>query len=465
MLYKVEDGQMDSLRVWIDDREIGRLSRHGRGTTFVYDPGVAPGDAVSLTMPVQAASYDMPHRMLPAFDTNMPEGALRDKIHRALAKDDRGRVDPLDVLALTGGNQIGRIRVLPEGEKPQRRVPVGTIDAVLAARSNSDMIKGIIERHALRSGVSGAMPKILAETAEDEHTRTTVQTRDWIMKFDDEDFPGLSLNEHHCLEASRKAGNETAEAWLSDDGHTLAVKRFDEKDGRRMAFEDFASLNAKVAEQKYEGSIESNIMKRVAEFSGPQARENLERVFRQIVTSIALRNGDAHLKNYALLYEDSQAGPFPLAPVYDIVTTRAWEHMQDDNMALTLGGTKRWPKPAQLKQLGARARLSPKDTARIIGEVAEGVKAQMKEMMLDITARGRPELAERMAAEWNAGVSLSLGADPVDLEAIAPAQDEVDAHLKALAEIADGRLKVSNPFGAGDGPADPTAETETDEPK
>ena len=112
---------MDFLRVWVEDRPVGRLGRHGRGSTFVYDPGIRPGDAVSLTMPVRTASYDVIHGMLPAFDMNMPEGDILMRVRRALAKDDRGRVDSLDVLALTGGNQIGRVRLLPEGEIPERK--------------------------------------------------------------------------------------------------------------------------------------------------------------------------------------------------------------------------------------------------------------------------------------------------------------------------------------------------------
>ena len=319
---------MDRLRVWVDEKPVGWFSRHGRGTTFVYDAHVAPGDAVSLNMPVRAASYDMEFRMLPAFDTNMPEGELRQKINRVLAKDDRGRSDPFDVLALTGGNQIGRVRLLPEDETPQRRTPVGSIDAILAAKSNSEMIRGIIEHHALRSGVSGAMPKILADTEEDTG-RQTVQTRDWIMKFDAKDIPGLSLNEYHCMEAARRAGNITAEAHLSDDGKTLAVLRFDERDGKRLGFEDFASLNAKTSDDKYDGSLETSIFKRLAENSKAQSRDNLERAYRQVLTSVGLRNGDAHLKNFALLYDDSIEGPFELAPVYDIVTTRAFDEYKD----------------------------------------------------------------------------------------------------------------------------------------
>lgn len=405
---------MDSLRVWVNDKPVGRLSRHGRGASFVYDADVHPSNAISLNMPVRAPSYDVRTGMLPVFDTNIPEGDLLQRIRRVLAKDDTGRVDPIDVLAVTGGNQIGRIRLLPEGETPQRREPIGTIDALLSQKSNPAMINAIIEKHALRSGVSGAMPKVLAET-EPTTSKTTVQTRDWILKFDAEDYPGLSLNEFHCLEAARHARNLTVESHLSHDGCMLAVKRFDVCGDDRLGFEDFASLNAKTSDQKYEGSIETHLMKMTRSSSGVKAKENLARIFRQIVTSVGLRNGDAHLKNYALLYEDAQKGPFTLAPAYDIVTTRAFDVLKEDNMALTLGGTKRWPDYKSLRQLGARAQLSPKETDTIISEVASGIAKHLPCMVAHIRSFGHDNLAQRMAAEWNDGLTRSLGAQPVEI--------------------------------------------------
>lgn len=426
---------MERLRVWVNDKPVGRLSRFGRGSTFVYDPDVSPSDAVSLNMPVRAASYDVRNGMLPIFDTNMPEGELLARVRRALAKDDSGRVDPIDVLALTGGNQIGRIRLLPEGEVPERREAVGSIDAILKEKTSSALISTIIEKYALRSGVSGAMPKVLAD-ADEKLSKMTVQTRDWILKFDAEEYPGLSLNEFHCLEAAKRAGNITAEAYLSEDGHMLAVKRFDAVGDHRTGFEDFASLNGKIAEQKYEGSIETSLMKMARSFSGASVKENLERLYRQIVTSVALRNGDAHLKNFALLFDDARSGPFTLAPAYDIVTTRAFDMLKDDAMALTLNGTKRWPDAKALRQLGARAQLSPKEANAVISEVAAGIAGHLPEMVRSLRQHDQHDLAERMVTQWNDGLVRSLGAEPVPVpdEEAAPEDPEVQQdHLEAPA--------------------------------
>ncbi len=408
-----------TLRVWVNDRPVGRLDRHGRGTTFVYDGDVDLRNAVSLTMPVRTASYDSAYGLLPVFDTNLPEGILRDILQKSLAKA-QGRADPLDILRLTGRNQIGRIRVLPEDERPERQASVRNIDELLDREATRAFVSEIVERYAPRSGVSGAMPKVLVET--DPHGdvddggrahRHTIQTSDYILKFDAEDYPGLSLNEFWCLEAARRAGNVTVDARLNVDGRMLSVRRFDGEDGDRLGFEDLASLNARTAVDKYAGSVETDLFKRVAEFSGDRRRANLEALFRLCVTNFAIRNGDAHLKNFALLFEDAESGPFTLSPAYDLVTTTAW--IRTDLMALNLQGSKRWPKPDAVLKLGARARLSRQAAREIIAEVGDGVQTVLPDMLAAFEAHRQAAIGHSIAAAWNEGLTMSLGVDPVPI--------------------------------------------------
>ena len=405
-----------TLRVWVDDRPVGRLDRHGKGTTFVYDRGVDPRDAVSLTMPVRTASYDVAYGLLPIFDTNLPEGILRASIEKLLTKA-YGRVDPLDILRLTGKNQIGRIRVLPERERPSQQTSTQNIDELLDRKATRAFVNEIMNRYAPRSGVSGAMPKILIETGPhddvddsvDAHRRT-IQTSDYILKFDAEDYPGLSLNEFFCLKAAKAAGNITADARLNVDGRMLSVRRFDGKDGSRLGFEDLASLNTKTAAEKYLGSIESDLFKRVAQFSGNHRKENLEALFRLCVTNFAIRNGDAHLKNFALLFEDADTGPFTLSPAFDLVTTTVWN--EADMAALTYQGSKRWPKPEAVLQLGSRAGLSKQRAKHIIEEVGSGLRTVAPAMLDAFETYGQGALGRKVAAAWNEGLTTSLGVAP-----------------------------------------------------
>ena len=100
-------------------------------------------------------------------------------------------------------------------------------------------------------------------------------------------------------------------------------------------------------------------MKRFTQFansSHPQV-EDMERLFTLIALNCALRNGDAHLKNFGIVYDDVQ-GEARLAPVYDLVTTAVY--LPKDSMALTLNGSARWPSVKDLQRLGeARMGGSP----------------------------------------------------------------------------------------------------------
>ena len=100
-------------------------------------------------------------------------------------------------------------------------------------------------------------------------------------------------------------------------------------------------LNARRTEEKYRGSYETSVMKRFTQFANsPHVGEDLERLFTLIVLNCALRNGDAHLKNFGIVYDDVN-GEARLAPAYDVVTTSVY--LPSDSMALTLNGSTRWP--------------------------------------------------------------------------------------------------------------------------
>lgn len=64
-----------------------------------------------------------------------------------------------------------------------------------------------------------------------------------------------------------------------------------------------------------------------------------QQLARRLLVNILLANGDAHLKNWSLLYQD-QVTP-RLSPSYDIVTTSVY--IEDEvQYALNLGKTKHW---------------------------------------------------------------------------------------------------------------------------
>ena len=70
-------------------------------------------------------------------------------------------------------------------------------------------------------------------------------------------------------------------------------------------------------------------------------KRSLKDFFKIIVINNILQNGDAHLKNFGLIYENIEN--IKLAPAYDIVSTTFY--IQNDILALNLLGSKKcWDK-------------------------------------------------------------------------------------------------------------------------
>jgi serine/threonine-protein kinase HipA len=406
------------IKVWTDAAEAGLLERNGaRGSTFAYQPGALPAREVSVTMPVRLPSYDVPFGLLPIFEMNLPEGVLRERLRLAFAKA-TGTFDDFDLLGIVGRSQVGRIRHTGQLEQLQEDVPFQSVDEILEKRRSGEIFRYLLDKFASFSGISGVQPKILVR---DEAASASLNKTDHrisesyrgathIVKFSDQnEYPQLAANEYFCLKVAQLCQLNVPQYRLSEDALALVIDRFDLRpDGTYRGFEDFCVLNARRTDQKYSGSYESSIMKRFAEFANSShVGEDLERLFMLIVINCALRNGDAHLKNFGIVYDDVQ-GEARLAPVYDLVTTSVY--LPKDSMALTLNGTTKWPSAKELQRLGeTRIGGSPARVREILERVRDAVARTAADIKCYI--KNHPEFEEigsRMMLEWQKGSDILL---------------------------------------------------------
>jgi serine/threonine-protein kinase HipA len=405
------------IKVWTDSAEAGMLDRFGaRGSTFAYQPAAQPARAVSVTMPVRLPSWDVQFGLHPIFEMNLPEGALRERLRLAFAKA-TGTFDEFDLLGIVGRSQVGRLRYTGQSEQLQEDVPFQSVDDILEKRRGGDLYRYLLEKFASFSGISGVQPKVLVrdEAASvplkksenrlsQSHRGATHIVKFWELN----EYPQLAANEYFCLKVAENAGLEVPPYRMSDDALALVIDRFDLRpDGTYRGFEDFCVLNARRTEEKYRGSYETSILKRFAEFANSKhVTEDLERLFTLIVVNSALRNGDAHLKNFGIVYDDVQ-GEARLAPVYDLVTTTVY--LPKDRMALTLNGTTNWPNAKELQRLGetrigatpARVRQIIQRAGQAIAETSRLMRTYMKE---------HPEFEEiggLMLQQWGQGLETS----------------------------------------------------------
>jgi len=395
---------VSSLAVWVANQRSGLLARESGGKyVFSYNQNADPGAQVSLTMPVRLESWTS-RDLHPIFQMNLPEGALLEAIRRAIAKV-IGE-DDLSILRVTGGNQVGRNRfALPDDPSPSISETPESLDELLAYPDTKELFNELVAKYALRSGISGVQPKVLLDASE----RGTLTSSGYIVKSWGLDYPYLAANEYFCMTAAKLAGLSTPDFFLSQNGGLFIMRRFDiTTQGAALGFEDMCSLQALGTAKKYAGSYE-RVAKSISDFvSGNFLMESRKQFFSTLVLSVMLRNGDAHLKNFGVLY-DLPGHDVRLAPVYDLVTTTAY--IAKDVPALTLAGTKKWW-PRKLLERFAVAHLSLpmpmiSDTFNRMAEAVTETRVLIPAYICD-----HPEFKEvglRMMDVWDEAVKRVMG--------------------------------------------------------
>lgn len=363
-------------------------------------------------MPVRTASWNTPLGLAPIFEMNLPEGALRERLRLAFAKA-TGSFDDTDLLAIVGRSQMGRIRYTGAEDELDEAVPFQSVDEILTGRRGGDLYRYLIERFAAYSGISGVQPKVLVrdESSLTPHDRTarvlspTFRGATHIVKFWDEaEFPQLAANEFFCLQAAGLCGLIVPPHRLAEDGSALVMERFDLRtDGTYRGFEDFCVLNARRTDEKYRGSYESQILRRFQQYARSSAvlEESLQ-LFILVTFNCAIRNGDAHLKNFGILY-DQVEGDAHLTPAYDLVTTSVY--IPKDRMALTLNGTNEWPTARALIRFGEGRSLAPR---RAILQIFERISDALSQTSKEVRAYEKKhpkfrDIGKRMLEQWEIG--------------------------------------------------------------
>ena len=102
-----------------------------------------------------------------------------------------------------------------------------------------------------------------------------------------------------------------------------------------------------------------------------------------------LKNGDAHLKNFGVLYTSPYTSDVRLSPAYDVVSTVVY--IPSDQPALTLFGKKVWFSKKDLIDFGISYCLLDSERAKILFEQCEYAVIEIKR---EIEAYSKEETKE-----------------------------------------------------------------------
>lgn len=327
----------ERLAVFCNDVPIGDLLQIprvvGMEYGFRYHESAQEDQIASLTMPVSADGIPAEYRGFPQvphpFQVSLPEGWVVQHLAERFGKGIR-LADPFSLLKLVGRGLIGRITV----GGPREEAPLETqMRALVQEGSSAAWIEqALVRSRATQFGLSGVMPKMQIALPDDRRPGTFCLPRQ-IVKLESPGYFGVCLAEDLALLAARYYGLETVQAHLNTAGDALFVDRFDRKaDGRFLGFEDACGLTGFPTGLKYDGCLEK-IFIMVEQFvSEEHVATDKHRLLKLCILNDVLRNGDAHLKNFGLLYDSLEK--VRLAPVYDVLDTTLF--IPDDMPALTL---------------------------------------------------------------------------------------------------------------------------------
>ncbi len=396
-----------SLTVHVLGREVATLEARGDFKSLMtYHDGVAVDDFVSLTMHVRPEPYIWDDVLHPVFQMNLPEGYLLQVLQEQFGPIIGA--SPMALLSVIGRNMIGRVQVAPAGASLEEAAQPVDVAGLLQGDNSEEAFAELVRQYAT-SGVSGVVPKFLDSDAgkigAGPHTKSTLFTRRHIIKGSSRLLPFVSMNEHLCMQVTRRV-MPAAVTEVSRDGQALVVHRFDvdENCARHWGMEDFCALLGLRPAAKYETTWE-RIAKAVRDHVPVASRPD---VFRGMATLLlltyALRNADCHAKNVALRY--TRRDDVHLAPAYDMITTAAYPDYASNPPGIAFMGRKTWTPGRNLQTFltatfGLPARVQSDIVDRIATAMAE-VGPQVREAMDEHP--GFVEIGKRMLLAWQEGI-------------------------------------------------------------
>jgi len=331
---------MKSIDVHIENQKVGELffEKEKNQYGFNYIKDFKP---ISLIMPYKNSTYIWKYKLHPIFDMNIPEGYLFEIFKNYLTKE-YGYIDDFLVFSYLCTNIESRITYKSWFSSEEFKSI--DIDEVLH-NDTPDTFEKILKTFLTRNAISGIQPKTLA-LLED---KSSLSTKEYIIKTWGDEYPQLALNEYFCLQSVEKAGVKIPSIKLSKNSKFLLVERFnyDRSLGIFMGFEEVLVLMGKNRDEKYSGSYEA-VAKLIYAVTTNKTI-SMKSLYKTIVMSYLLKNGDAHLKNFGVLY-DNEMKLISFAPAYDIVNTSVY--IYKDRPALTMFGQKVWFGKKELLKFG-----------------------------------------------------------------------------------------------------------------
>ena len=314
------------------------ISNESRPTFSLITHPAAPKAAQIMSKP-----WVKRQKLHPVLSNLLPEGALREYLAQALKTHSDNE---FELFAYLGQDLPG---ALVATAIPPNAIP----DYVLDDTTNASAVISPAQGKRKLFSLAGVQMKFSMREKDGRYQIAEPGALgDWIIKTPSTTYKHVPLNEYTAMHLAGLAGVTTPDIRLvemdkleqlpainlPDEHYAFAIRRFDRQEGERIHMEDFAQILVKYPQEKYRSANYQQIGKILYNFA-EDGLGDVQQFARRLLVNILLANGDAHLKNWSVLYPDTIT-PI-LSPTYDIVNTRVY--MGDEReFALNLGNGKDW---------------------------------------------------------------------------------------------------------------------------
>jgi len=224
----------------------------------------------------------------------------------------------------------------------------------------SELYSLAASKMAGKMSISGAQEKVsLAFSADKTSLKVAATGGRYILKPETTRLSAMPQNEQLSMLMAGLVSIEVPPFGLIrliDGAIAYIIKRFDRLGDRtKLQVEDFCQLAEKRVRDKYDGSAELCV--RILRKYATEPLIEIQKLYRLILFTWWMANGDMHLKNFSLL--TTAEGIRRLSPSYDLVCTKLI--IPSDDLALPIGGRQKsfsrrdWLQFAEYCQIPERA--------------------------------------------------------------------------------------------------------------
>ena len=404
---------METLNVYLRGNRAGTLvSEHGRlqfcyATTYLNQPGA---QALSYTLPLRAEPYTG-GEVVAFFSNLLPDESVRVRLAQYLG------ISPGNIFALLkriGEDCAGAVALVPAEREARAHADAEfkvlsepEAHAVLAALPERPLNVGAEDFHI--SG-AGAQDKLVA-CVQNGHVvlplNGTPSTH--IIKPGIPRFPESVFNELYCMRLAKACRLSVAEcSVLRVHGIPYYVTtRYDrqQESGKvlRLHQEDFCQLLGYEPSVKYESEGGPRLLQcfqLLREIALPAA--DIIEFLRRIIFIFLIGNGDAHAKNFSILYMGKANR---LAPAYDLISTAVYPNLPP-KLAMKIDGRNHldWITRGKFLRMGEKAGLRN----HLVNAEIDKLLAQLSKILVPFTEKMQQSDPSAIYSEIQSGIEKRI---------------------------------------------------------